>query len=96
MKSVTIYVGSTLNQKRFSLTEKIEDFGSCLTSADITIAINNMICQFVQKHELNIHVTNCNCDVQTLGSCQNPRFFQLGKTSIENYQKSCHLKIWND
>ena len=40
-------------------------------SMDITIAINNMIYQFVQKRELNIHVTNCNWDVYR----PNPRFF---------------------
>ena len=33
------------------LHNRVEDFGSCLTSTDIIIAINNMICQFIQKHE---------------------------------------------
>ena len=63
----------------FFLTEKIEDFGSCLMPMDITVAISNMIYQFVQKLELNIHVTNRNCDVYRL----NPRSFHLEKTRTQ-------------
>ena len=38
-------------QYRLFLTGEIEDFGGCLTSADIIFAISNMICQF--KNSLN-------------------------------------------
>ena len=51
-------------------------------SADITVAISNMIYHFVQKHELKIHVSNCNCDVHRQQAAAKIRyFFQLGKPS---------------
>ena len=34
------------------LTEKIDDFGSCLKSGDIAEAISNMFSHFIQQHEL--------------------------------------------
>ena len=45
------------------LTEKIEDFGNCLTSVNLTITVSSIFYQFVQKCELNIHVSSCNSDV---------------------------------
>ena len=39
----------------FFLNWKIEDFGICLTSEDIIIAISNMISQYIQKRELKSH-----------------------------------------
>ena len=40
----------------------MKDLGNCLMCADILVAIG-MIFQFVQKCELNIHVTNCENDL---------------------------------
>ena len=54
----------------------MEDFDSCPTSADIIIAISNILRQFVHKRELKSHLTNYNYYACSL----NPCYFQLGKT----------------